>query len=323
MASTQHAERIARAARTVDYRSRFRSWYERASVRGKPRRIVESLEEDKLFFPPELVPVATHPLVSEQGEDVARRVLLRRLYLYLDFTADLEQLAVNPVAQAISRRRVGLDLPDGMVRDAYKVCTDESWHAHFSDDLVLQISVLVGEPPLPPNVPYFLRRLESLERTEPPDIAGLTKVFFTVVSETLISAILSDIPHDQRVVGAVRSVIADHAEDEGRHHAMFADFFHRCWPQLSASQRALLGPRLAQFVEAFLLPDQAGLRSVLDCCELTETEKRGVIQESHSPGAVRRNMRIAAESTLRMFREQGVFDDPATHDAFCAVGLLP
>src|ERR687886_110138 len=133
MASTQNA-------RAVDYRSRFRSWYERASVRAKPRRIVESLEEDKLFFPPELVPVATHPLVSEQGEEVARRVLLRRLYLYLDFTADLEE------------------------------------------------------------------------------IAGLTKVFFTVVSETLISAILSDIPHDQRVVGAVRAVIADHAEDEGRHH---------------------------------------------------------------------------------------------------------
>src|SRR5262249_6641134 len=153
-----------------------------------------------------LTPVARHPLVRERGESAVRRVLIQRLHLYLAFTAELEQGAVTPVTQLICRRRIGFDLPEGMVEDAYKICTDEAWHAQFSDDLMRQVQDATGVPPALSGMPRFFQRLEEIQSTVPSDLHGLANIFFTIVSETLISAILSQIPRDTRVVTAVRDL---------------------------------------------------------------------------------------------------------------------
>jgi hypothetical protein len=180
---------------------------------------------------------------------------MHRLHAYLTFTTDLEQLVVNPVTQLLSRQRLGFELPTPMLRDAYKICTDESWHALFSEDLSDQIVEATGEPSIALPHPSFLTEVDRLSAGEDSEIRGLTRLFFTVVSETLISAILCGIPHDRRVITAVRDTVADHAEDEGRHHAFYAQFFEYAWHQLGSSQRRRIGPMLPEFIVAFLAPD--------------------------------------------------------------------
>jgi hypothetical protein len=305
------------------YHSRFTRWEQRASVRSKPTRLFkEGDAAGKLFFPPELVPVTRHPLVQQLGPEALGRILLQRLHLYLDFTAELEQLAVNPISQLISRRKLGFAFPDEMVRDAYNICTDESWHAQFSADLQEQLVEATGvQAPLPPE-PRFMTRLRHVRQTAPAEIRGLPELFFTIVSETLISGILSGIPHDHRVVRPVRELVADHAEDEGRHHAYFSQVMECVWPQLSRRQRQLVGPLLPVFIEAFLEPDCGALAAMLRGCGLSGEEVQGVIEEAHPPGEVRATIRQGARSTLRLFRQNGVLDDPATRDAFDARSLL-
>ena len=104
------------------YASAFKSWHSRAAVRVKPRRqIGEGEPREHVYFPPELVPAAQHPLVQELGADTVDRVLIQQLHTYLEFTSELEHGAVNPVAAMISRRRSGFDLPETMIEDAYKI----------------------------------------------------------------------------------------------------------------------------------------------------------------------------------------------------------
>jgi hypothetical protein len=285
--------------------------------------MLEESLDGKLFFPPELVPVVAHPLLRERGDDIVRRVLLHRLHVYLGFTAELEQLAINPVTQLVSRGKYGFALPEQMFRDAYKICTDESWHAQFSDDLQQQIVMATGELPVAQSVPRFLRKLDAVRAEEPAEIRGLGTLFFTVVSETLISSILCKIPGDDRVVSAVRETVADHAEDEGRHHAYYATFFELVWPQLSRAQRELAGPLLPVFIDAFLSPDLDALRSVLSVTGLNEDEIRGVVEESHPPTEVMGTTRAAARSTVRLLERNGVFEDARTYDAFAQYGLEP
>lgn len=305
------------------YKTKFKMWESRAAVRAKPRRVLEDEREaGRLFFPPELVPVASHPLVRDRGGDAVDEILLQRLHVYLDFTAELEQMAVNPVTQRISRKKLGFEIPDAMAFDAYKICTDESWHAQFSDDLQRQIVDATGVAPRAHAEPQFFQRLEAMEAGAPPEIKGLPSVFFTIVSETLISAILSDIPHDERVVSAVRELVADHAEDEGRHHAFFAQLFGCVWPQLSATERRLVGRLLPQLVLAFLEPDYSALATVLGRSGLSDEEVRGVIEESHPRKDVVAGISQDAKATLRLFRQYGVFDDPETRDAFLEAGLI-
>jgi hypothetical protein len=305
------------------YRTKFGLWETRASVRNAPRRVLhDEARGGKLFFPPELVPMVAHPLVEERGPSVVEELLLQRLHVYLDFTADLEQSAVNPVTQLISRRRIGFALPERMVEDAYKICTDESWHAQFSDDLQRQIAEATGTRPILPAEPQFLARLRAAEESAPPEIAGLPKLFFTIVSETLISSILAGIPADERIVTAVRRLVGDHAQDEGRHHAFFSSVFAYAWPALSVAERRLIGPLLAEFVFAFLEPDYRALRQVVRAAGLTDDEARRVVEETHPPEAVVAGIRLATASTLRLFAEHDVFADPATRAAFAERGLV-
>jgi hypothetical protein len=311
---------IAEAA----YKSAFTSWHARASVRAKPRRqIGEQEPREHVYFPPELVPAAQHALVQELGADTVDRVLIQQLHTYLEFTSELEHGAVNPVAAMISRRRSGFDLPETMIEDAYKIYTDEAWHAQFSDDLQRQVAVKTGVGPSVFEEPNFFRKLKGFQQDLGPDEQRLVMIFFTIVSETLISAILSDIPQDDRVVMAVRDLVADHALDEGRHHTYFSRLLEFVWPRLNKTHRVLIGPLLPEMILAFLEPDFVAIAGNLRACGLTAEQIDQVMTESYPPDAVRAGIRVASKATLRHFERVGIVADPRTAEALEASRLWP
>jgi hypothetical protein len=304
------------------YSSKFRNWDNRATVRTKPRRAIAPGEpSEHIYFPPELVPVSMHPLTQGLGADTVERVLIQQLHTYLEFTSELEHGAVNPVAALISRRRSGFDLPETMIEDAYKIYTDEAWHAQFSDDLQRQVAVRTGVTPSLIEEPNFFRKLKAFQQELQPDERRLVMIFFTIVSETLISAILSGIPTDPRVVVAVRELVADHAEDEGRHHAYFSRLLEFAWPRLNKSQKATIGPLLPEMVMAFLEPDFVAIAANLRDCGLTAEQIDQVMTESYPPGTVQAGIRSASKATIRHFERVGVLADPRTEEAFERSGL--
>ena len=306
------------------YSSSFTSWHQRASVRVKPRRELGEEEPSELvYFPPELVPVAQHRLVQDLGPETVERVLIQNLHTYLEFTSELEHGAVNPVAAMISRRRSGFDLPETMIEDAYKIYTDEAWHAQFSDDLQRQVAVKTGVGASVFEEPNFFRKLNGFQQDLGRDEQRLVMIFFTIVSETLISAILSGIPQDPRVVTAVRELVADHAQDEGRHHAYFSRLLEFTWPRLNKAHKALIGPLLPEMVLAFLEPDFVAIAGNLRACGLTAEQIDQVMTECYPPATVRSGIRAASRATIRHFERVGLVDDPRTAEALEASRLWP
>jgi len=316
----ERRDREARAAFT--YQSRFVKWDERASVRRKPRRILEA-SSGLLFFPPELFPVASHPLVASRDETVVRRLLVHRMLNYLDFTSELEELAVIPIAGRISRGRAGLDLPEPMRADAFKIVTDEAWHAQFSYDLVRQVEHRTGVQNLRTNVPTFASRLDMIRDRLPVGLRGTEGLLFAVVSETLISSILADIPRDERLPRAVRDLVRDHAEDEGRHHVYFRALLRRFWPALSDQEQRTLGPFLPEIILAFLEPDYLHTAQSLIEVGFSPGETEQIVHESWPESLVGTTAAGAARAAVRYFREVGALDELATAQAFCAAGLVP
>jgi hypothetical protein len=302
------------------YRTKFRRWEERASVRVKPRRVLGDAPATTLYFPPESVPFLGHPLIRARGQEVASEILMQRLHVYLDFTAELEQRAVNPICAAISRRRSGFALPPGMLEDAYKICTDEAWHAQFSDDMQRQIVARTSVAPVLPQTPAFMRRLAAANAA--PETDGLGPLFFTIVSETLISAILTEIPRDARIDAGVRDLVADHAADEGVHHAYFAKLLEHVWPQLDARRRHAIGRLLPEFIRAFLDPDYDALAAIVRSIGLPADEVGEVLSDCFDEEALLDDQRGHARLTLRHFARVGVLDDPMIAEAFEAAGLL-
>ncbi|RPF41841.1 para-aminobenzoate N-oxygenase AurF [Streptomyces sp. Ag109_G2-6] len=308
-----------------EYISRFERWDALASVRRRPRRDFEGKDPGHFFFPPELYPVVLHPMVASRGEGVVRGLLLQRLYDYLDFTTELENLAVIPVATKISRGRSGLNLPEHMRADAHKIVTDEAWHAQFSDDFARQIATSTGSARLGAENsagPSFVTRLDELRDQLPHALRGVEGLLFGIVSETLISGILSDIPRDDRLPSAVRELVRDHAEDEGRHHVYFRSVLRHLWPALTPSERRDVGPLVPGAIHAFLEPDYDRAAYHLGGIGLSRDEIDQVISESWPAHQVRHDISAAASQLTRYFAEVGALDDVRTRDSFAQAGLV-
>jgi len=304
------------------YDSRFGLWEERSSVRRKPRRTLGP-DADVPFFPPELHPVVLHPLVTARGDGVVRRLLVQRLWDYLDFTTELETLAVIPVATKISRGRSGLMLPEQMRADAFKIVTDEAWHAQCSHDFSRQIAQVTNlTPRFDDEPPAFVRRLDEVRAALPEHVRGTEALLFAIVSETLISGILSEIPRDERLPRTVRDLVRDHAEDEGRHHVYFRSVLKHLWPALTPTERRAVGPHVPAVIHAFLEPDYAQTAVHLRGLGFGEADVVRIITESWPQKRINDDIREAARPAIRYFAEAGALDDGATRRAFESAGLI-
>lgn len=306
------------------YSSKFREWDARASVRVRPRRnfLLEEEAAGKVYFSPELVPVVGHPLVVALGPAAVREMLIQHFYFYLDFTSHFEIMVVNDVAQRIAHGKSGIELPDEMVIDAYKIYCDEGYHSLFSADLRGQVEAVTAVKPDPIFFNNFLRRLEVVQSDVPSDLRPLAGLFIVILFETLVSAILSGIPRDPRVITALRELVADHAEDEARHHLYFSQFMDMLWPQMTRGQQEVIGPLLPHFIIKCLEPDYALIRWRLSKYSLTREEIEQVVAESYPPEQVMAGLRKTARATLHLLRRNGVFEDARTLEAFKASGML-
>jgi len=314
---TLHGDRVERI-----YRSRFRDWDTRSAVRAKSLPVFDDhTRDDALFFTPELVPAAAHPAVRALGPNAIHHVLTHHLFEHLSFTDALENEIVTPVASMIARRQLGFAFPAGMLTDARKIAVDEMHHAlltgGFMDDVAAQSRV---SPP-PGRRPAFLLALDDIKSALDRSLAPLLTLFFAIVSETLITGTLTKVPNDERVVGGVRKILRDHAEDEARHHVYFAEVLLRCWPQLSSSERAVVGPLLPRYIELFLGPDLLGVQISLNRLGLCASDAERVIEESYAAGCTRPALRAGSEAIMRLMKRAGVLEDAHTADAFHAFGL--
>ncbi|MEV5873802.1 diiron oxygenase [Streptomyces sp. NPDC052101] len=308
------------------YRSPFRSWYERSSVRSAPRRLLaaESGGDSPApwLFPPDLVPVTRHPLVRGLPGAQFEQILVQHLYRYLDFTAKLEYLVVNRTVLGIAHGSVGVPVPEEMRLDAYKMYCDEAYHALFSADLAAQVHRRTGMPARLPEEPFFLRRLNGLLAELPTADRALAELLFVIVSETLISASLAEVPRHDAVAPAVTGTIRDHAVDEGRHHAYFAHFLHLLWARLEPAERRTAGRLVPSLMDAFLRPDLDALRTELAGYDLTRDEVEQVAAEVYTPEVLGEHARATSQQTRRYFRDLGAFDTARAQDELAAYGLL-
>jgi hypothetical protein len=296
------------------YRSPFAGWEDRASVRTSPRRFFTPADAEQPPISADLVPVAGHPDVRSLEPERLRLVLLQHLYRYLDFTVALESMVVNRTVLGIASGRIGVPLPPEMRLDAYRIYSDEAYHALFSADLRNQVEQVTGIAARLPDQPYFLGRLNALLANTDPAQRDLVELLFVVVSETLISATLAEYQTSGPMADSVRAAIRDHAVDEGRHHKYFASFLMHLWPHLDPAERTFVAQTVPALVAVFLDPDVAGTRADLLHCGVEAEQADQIVAECFAPDRLAEQRQAMARQTLRYFAELGAFVDNESQD---------
>ncbi|MBP2267052.1 hypothetical protein J3A64_002516 [Pseudarthrobacter sp. PvP004] len=283
----------------------------------------EATEADRgayFFYPPELMGGMHHEQLKDAPTEVLQAVGLQYLYQYMHFTTVLEQVVVLPVTSSISLNRYDVDFAAQTRAGAYKITTDEAWHAQSAYDYT---EALAKRTAIAPTLvaPAFEWRLEQIfHGTEGPQ-TRLLRFFSAVVSETLISSLLADIPHDERILPSAREVVADHAKDEGRHNVFFRSVLDEVWPHLSPTQRQSVVSQLPRMVEAFLAPDvEAEIQSY--CSLGSDIESARSIVKDSPPSTMTSSKQRPARDTITAFGRTGAFRDEKIAEKLLAEGFL-
>jgi hypothetical protein len=296
-------------------------WHREARVRKRERRELVP-EPGKLYYKPELVPHANHPLVLQLGPKAHEDLLVQNLYAFSNFTEHSEASLVIPVSVDVSLGRLGLKLPDHLIAGALTVKADEGDHDLYTFDSEKQVERITGiVPATHGETPGALAALAGILAGLPGEDRALARLLYAVCLETIITGTLTGVPKDDRVVTAVRQNFDDHAADERRHHVYFAALFRAAWPQLSRRAQETLGPLLPRFLRLLLDPDVPAIRRALKTLPLSEADVEQVIAESYPRTEAGPSARASAKATLRLFKETGVLDLAPAREAFDELGL--
>ena len=287
-----------------------------------PKVILKDQLEGKVFFPPDLFPIVSHPLILNRGEAFIEKLLVHRLYSYLDFTEVLEHQIVNPVVSRIAHNQIDIEISEERRVDAYKIYIDEGYHALFSVELKRQVEKATGIACLYLGTPNLLKRLNYIQESVDSNLREIIKVFWTIISETLITAILTDVPKNKNVVTPVREIIFAHARDESRHHAYFASLLNIFWFQLKPKYQSIIGSLLPKVIFAFLEPDITAIKYYLEVVGLENKEIDILVEESYPQTGVILGIKKGANATLKCLEKIGVFEEPYTTEEFKKSGLL-
>lgn len=300
--------------------SPFERWYDTAGVRAGVRRMfADETDDGKVFYPQHLVPYLAHEALADLTTAQRRALTIRHLYQFLLSTTHLETRIVNTTAERIANGRAGLDLPNRMRLDAFKVYCDEGYHALYSLDLADQIAAATGVTIPPWDYGGFVDKLEEVGRRLLPGEPALVPLLQTVVFETLITAVLNEIPNDPTVIGVVRELTRDHAMDEGHHHRFFAQFFHELWVGLDSRLREPVAHALPALVRVCLTWDTEPIRASLLMSGVDSATAAAVVADAYAESGANAHV---CRATVRTFRSAGVLEVPGAEEAFAAHGLL-
>jgi hypothetical protein len=298
-------------------------WYDKAGVRRDPRRVLdEELDSGKALFPRHLIPYLSHPLLDAVDGTTLAQLVARHTYQYFAFTAHFETRVVNRATEMLANGRLDTTVRPDTRLDAYKIYCDEAFHALYSFDVIQQLQTASGIHALPYHFDPFLGDLDAIPERVMPGRGSLPQLLQVVVFETLVTAILADVPKDKALVSLVRDTVQDHARDEGRHHAFFSDVFRELWTGLDRELRGEVAQCLPLLITRSLAPDTRPVRANLFAAGLTTAEVEQVMADVYRPEAFRDTVRQHARQSIRLFESVGVLDLPEGLDAFNGEGLL-
>ena len=130
----------------ADYLSIADEWERRATIRTRPRRVLEN--DDNLIYPLCRQPLVLSATFVEQCPQWRDFVLLQSFYKFINDVVIFETDIVDKTARSIAKDRFSVPFPLVCRYDAMTVVVDEDYHALVALDFLQQTVAMTGIQPL-------------------------------------------------------------------------------------------------------------------------------------------------------------------------------
>ncbi|MDR0280845.1 MAG: diiron oxygenase [Paucimonas sp.] len=235
----------------LDYQSFADTWESRATIRTRPRRLVE--DDHRLIFPlsrQSLVLTATFQRECPQLRDF---VLVQSLYKFINDVVIFETEIVDRTARAIAKDRFAVRFPFACRYDAMTVVVDEDYHALVAMDFMQQTIALTGiEPIALPAEIELSRAIPAALALAPEHLRDALELICVGIAENTLTNDVAAFARDDSVKPSIKGLMADHLLDEGRHSTFWARLTRLYWSQAPEADRQAIARVLPEFIRQYL-----------------------------------------------------------------------
>lgn len=266
-----------------DYLSFVDAWEGRATIRTRPRRMVEN--DEKLIYPLSRQPLVLSETFTRECAHLRDFALVQSLYKFINDVVIFETEIVDKTARSIAKDNFAIRFPFACRYDAMTVVVDEDYHALVAMDFMQQTIALTGIQPIQlPQEIELSRAIPAALALAPDHLRSAVELICVAIAENTVTNDVAAFARDDTVKKSIKGLMADHLLDEGRHSGFWARLVKIYWHTAAASDQQLIAQILPVFIAQYLTNDiQKSFDFVLiDSLPVDESVKQSLRAETHA-----------------------------------------
>jgi len=264
----------------ADYQSFAEAWEHRATIRTRPRRVLE--DDQRLIYPLSRQPLVLSETFLRECPEQRDFALVQTLYKFINDVVIFETEIVDKTARSIAKNRFDVAFPFACRYDAMTVVVDEDYHALVAMDFMQQTVAMTGIEPIQlPDQIELSRAIPAAVALAPEPLRSAVELICVAIAENTVTGDVAAFARDDSVKPSIKGLMADHLLDEGRHSSFWTRMVRIYWHTASEADRETIAQILPVFISHYLTNDlqkSFDLR-LIDALQVSAATRRSLREE--------------------------------------------
>ncbi|RMR14217.1 diiron oxygenase [Pseudomonas syringae group genomosp. 3] len=299
-----------------DYMSFIDAWEGRATIRTRPRRIVEN--DEKLIYPLSRQPLVLSDTFTRECAHLRDYALVQSLYKFINDVVIFETEIVDKTARSIAKDNFAIRFPFACRYDAMTVVVDEDYHALVAMDFMQQTIALTGIEPIQlPTEIELSRAIPAALALAPEHLRSAVELICVAIAENTVTHDVAAFAKDDSVKQSIKGLMADHLLDEGRHSGFWARLVRIYWHTAAEQDRECIARILPVFIAQYLTNDiQNGFDfTLIEHLQVPEPVRQALKAETLALSFPVNRHHPLIGNIVRFFKSSSLLDDPCVQRA--------
>ncbi|WP_085613335.1 MULTISPECIES: diiron oxygenase [unclassified Pseudomonas] len=300
----------------ADYQSFADAWESRATIRTRPRRVLE--DDARLIYPLSRQPLVLSETFLRECPQQRDFALVQTLYKFINDVVIFETEIVDKTARSIAKNRFAVPFPFACRYDAMTVVVDEDYHALVAMDFMQQTVAMTGIEPIElPNEIELSRAIPAAVELAPQHLRSAVELICVAIAENTVTGDVAAFARDDTVKPSIKGLMADHLLDEGRHSSFWARMVRIYWHTASDADRDCIAQILPVFIGHYLTNDiqkSFDLR-LIDALPVNDATRRALKDEMAGLAFPINRHHPLVGNIVRFFHNSSLLDTPCVQHA--------
>jgi hypothetical protein len=300
----------------ADYQSFADAWENRATIRTRPRRVLE--DDERLIYPLSRQPLVLSETFLRECPQQRDFALVQTLYKFINDVVIFETEIVDKTARSIAKNRFAVAFPFACRYDAMTVVVDEDYHALVAMDFMQQTVAMTGIEPIQlPDQIELSRAIPAAVELAPEHLRSAVELICVAIAENTVTGDVAAFARDDSVKPSIKGLMADHLLDEGRHSSFWARMVRIYWHTASAADRETIAQILPVFIGHYLTNDiqkSFDLR-LIDALPVSEATRRSLRDEMAGLAFPINRHHPLVGNIVKFFHNSSLLDTPCVQHA--------